>query len=48
MWIINVDTKRVGWEQINGEKFEGTLTEIDNGTAIVKMDDGTKKAVCIE
>jgi len=37
--------ERVRWENIIGEKFEGKLIDWDNNTAIVKMDDGTEKAI---
>lgn len=39
---------RVAWEQMNGQKFEGDFIELDNGTAIIKMDDGSTKAVNAE
>jgi len=36
---------RVFWRTIKEERFEGTLIEWDNDTAIIKMDDGTEKTV---
>lgn len=35
---------RVVWRNIGDDKFEGEFIELDNGTAIMKMDDGTKMA----
>jgi hypothetical protein len=39
---------KVRWETIVGIKYEGEFIELDNGTAIVKLDDGTIKAVDAE
>jgi len=36
---------RVWWKTILEVRYEGTLIEWDNGTAIVKMDDGSIKTV---
>lgn len=39
---------RVKWETIIGDKYKGELIEIDNGTAIVKLDNGEIKATRID
>ena len=39
---------RVAFETLAGDRYEGKLYEIDNGTAIIKMDDGTEKACDLE
>ena len=36
---------RVWWKNMAGERFEGVLIDWDNETAIIKMDDGTEKAI---
>ena len=37
--------ERVFWNNIANQRFEGIIQEWDNGTAIIKMDDGTIKAI---
>ena len=37
--------ERVQWKTIINKRFEGKLIDWDNGTAIIKMDDGTIKAI---
>lgn len=37
--------ERVYWENLRGDHFEGILIEWDNYNAIVRLDDGTTKAV---
>jgi hypothetical protein len=37
--------ERVKWETIAGRKFEGVIIDWDNYVAIVKLDDGTEKAI---
>lgn len=37
--------KRYFWETILGKRFEGVFVEMDNGTAIMKMDDGKLRGV---
>ena len=36
---------RVKWETWGGQKFEGTVTEVEDDTVHVRLDDGTMKAV---
>ncbi len=35
----------VEWETIGGEKYSGTVVDIDNLTLIIELPDGTTKAV---
>lgn len=37
--------ERVIWRNLQGETFEGVLEEWDNGTALIKKDDGTIEAI---
>jgi len=38
----------IEWETIGGQKYEGKIIEVDNGTAIVKCSDGKTRAVRID
>ena len=37
--------ERVRWENLKGEKFEGTIKKWDDNVAIILLDDGTEKTV---
>ena len=37
--------ERVYWNNLRGDRFEGVITEWDSNVAIVKLDDGSEKAV---
>jgi len=36
---------RVKWENIRGDKFTGTPIDLDNGTLMVRLDNGKEVAV---
>lgn len=36
---------RVFWKNLIGKRLEGTIEDWDNGTAIIKMDDGKTMAI---
>ncbi len=36
---------RVSWKTLDGSSYEGTLVEWDSNVAIVRLDDGSEKAV---
>lgn len=39
---------KVKWENLRGDKFTGTPTELDNGTLIVRLDNGKTAAVGVD
>lgn len=38
----------VSWETVGGDKYTGELIEMDNHTGIVRLEDGSIKAVNLE
>jgi translation initiation factor IF-1 len=39
---------RVKWQNFRNETFRGEVIEVDNGTLIVKCDDGVTRATSME
>jgi len=39
---------RVKWENLRGDKFTGTPMELDNGTLLVRLDNGKTAAVNVD
>lgn len=47
-WRTTGEPIRVACETVMGVRYEGVLLEIDNGTAILRCDDGTVRAGPVE